>query len=144
MSQLGQFAKRYEQVQRGLQDMAERQLAVHRRSESSVYEEMQRLSGQKNLLQTELRAGKTGLAWQETWQQLQVLEVRELELERELQACRERIELAQSEVRRTYQEAERFNTLATRETNRERFEQERQAIQLGDDLAVQGYGRGTP
>lgn len=144
MSRLGQFAKRYEQVQRGLQDQAERQLALHRQSERSLRDSQSELRQQKQQLQTRMATLRTGQDWQVAWHQLQLIELQEQELEEALRSCQRQIEESTAEVRKSYQEAERWDTLATREATKERVEQDRKAIQIGDDLAVGSHGRAAP
>ncbi len=144
MSRLGNFAERYEQVQRGLQDLAERRLAVDRQSEASVLAQLQDLAERKIRLQSGLSRLRTGSEWKNAWDQLRLLEAQEAELLAVLRDCQERIGEAAREVRKRYQETERWGTLKTSEATRERLLTDKKSLQVSDDLAVQAHRRNAP
>lgn len=144
MSRLGNFAGRYEQVQRGLQDLAERRLAVDRQSEGTVLAQLRDLAARKLRLQCGLSGLRTGSAWKNAWDQLRLLEAQEAELRAVLGDCQERIGEDALEVRRRYLETERWGTLRTSEATRERLLTDKKSLQVSDDLAVQAHRRNAP
>jgi flagellar biosynthesis chaperone FliJ len=141
MSGLGNFAKRYEQVQQGLQELAERRLAVGRQSEASVMVQLQELAQRKLSVHSDFSRFRTGSEWRLAWEQLRLLEAKEAQLHAVLEECQERIGEATAEVRLRYQETERWRTLKASEATRERSAEEKKSLQASDDLAVQAHGR---
>lgn len=141
MSRLGQFAVRYEKLQRGLQSQAELELSRAVAEEQQIETQLQAIRVQFESAQRKLREGRTGQDWLYEFNQLQALEAKAQTLYTQQVNAMTRVSECESEVRRIYTEAERWEDVGEKELKRDLDRAQKTESIEADERAVQLFGR---
>lgn len=141
MSRLGEFAVRYEKLQRGLQSQAELKLSQAVSEQRYIEMELTSVVSQYEAAQTRIREGKSGRDWLYEYQQLQVLDMQIQSLVAKKSEAARFAAQCESEVKRVYTEAERWEDVGEKELQRDVQEQLRVESLEADERVVQLFGR---
>lgn len=141
MSKFGRFAARYENLQRGMLDLAEMRLHEARVVQGNAETKLQQCTAQRGALREALARARAGWEIRQLSDQWSVAGIVEEQAWAEVDAAVAMTSECLAEVHRLHQDAERWATVVDQVADRDRVLQRQLDSTAADEWAVQAHGR---
>lgn len=141
MSKIGVFAARYEHLQRGLLDVAQRRLNEAQAVLRACEEQLVQCTAQRVALRVAIATAREGWRIRDLSEQSSVASIVEMRAEEAVAAALTGAAECLANVRQLHQDAERWATVVEQEADRTRIETQRVDVSAADEWAVLAHGR---